>query len=165
MWDRLIACSLWSRQFLLQFLGIGFIIKPAELQLAHNSGEHYKLFISCPETGTRRMEGWRQGIICHYLQASVNKNFIEFSHCCSRITGNVGLAEWVYLNTTFTWAPRLGLLYGFWAKPQVLSEATELGCQFLLCLLSRPTKLRACQTSLLHSLEPTISLALCGIRG
>lgn len=48
------------------------------------------------------MEGWRQGIIYHYLQASVNKNFIEFSHCCSRITGNMGFAECVYLSTTLT---------------------------------------------------------------
>lgn len=55
------------------------------------------------------MEGWRQGIIYHYLQASVNKNFIEFSHCCSRITGSVGLAEYVYLST-MTGAAALWLL-------------------------------------------------------
>lgn len=43
-----------------------------------------------------------EGIIYRYLQASVNMNFIAFSHHWSRMARNVGLAERgaVHLSTT-----------------------------------------------------------------
>lgn len=69
VWDRLITCSLWSRQFLLQFLGIGFIIKPAELQLAHTV-ENIINYLSVAKR--QEPEEWRAGgrglyiIICKH---------------------------------------------------------------------------------------------------
>lgn len=98
------------------------------------------------------MEGWRKGIIYHYLQASVNKNFIALSHCWSRITENVSLAKCgaVYLSTTAgaaLWLPSKAS--GAQSSNRARLPVPSWGP---VGLVSRPTKLRAFQAPLLHFL-------------